>query len=961
MIKAIQNSFTGGEISPAMYGRIDDTTGYQVGLAECKNFVVLPQGPVQNRAGFEFVREAKYPTKKCVLLPFRFSTTQTMVLEFGDKYIRFHTQGATLLNTDGTPYEVETPYREADVGDIHYTQSADIVTLVHPNYAPRELRRYSANSWRLTEINFGAPLDPPMGLSGSYTCTAKDDVVPESMRTMYTIKYAVTAVRDTDVGSQVEESSKSNTCSIAGNLFVDGAKIALSWNSVQGADRYRVYKSYSGRFGFIGETESANFTDTNIDADESITPPRYIEPFTGGRGIAYVTVTNGGRGYTGSTGRVASQDALANPTIYGYQGALSATDVNTIHGLSYTQGLNPIASGWYAAAEGSDGHYNRNVATWFKSNTVASAGQAEGRYPSESEVAAWPIASAQLVDLGGGGSGAEFTLTFSTTHSVYKTVSNDATTWHAGTTLTLTGIKVTNGGHGYVRPVLRVYGTPSASHTGVFNQKHNGVACYWQFALPASGSGVDIEAVDDKGQGATFSAVVEDGVIKSIDVLTPGNNYESPIIKIYGNGQGATATAHLGETGDYPGAVTYFQQRRVFAGSPAHPQFVWMTRPGTEADMHNSLPSQSDDCIAVRVATAETSRIRHCVPLTSLMLLTASAEIRTTTSNDDTVTPTSIGFSPQTYYGAAMPQPVLVGRYAVFASERGGHVRSLGYSYSKGGFDSDDLSIRAAHLFENKTMTSLALCKAPNNIIWCVNSDGELLGCTYLPDQNVTAWHRHTTRNGEFESITCVAEDDEDALYAVVLRRINNKVTRYIERLHTRKYTNLSDCFYVDAGVTYEGSSTASLRGLEHLEGCEVAILADGKVLPNQKVTDGKITLEHEANRITVGLPIDASITTLPVIMQDKDGGAGRGKMKNICNVFVRVYQTSGIQIGPSEDDLREYSQRQYESYGTPPAVISKEVGVLVSPAWSDGGQMVVKQPYPLPLTICSIAGEVAT
>ena len=86
MNKVIQNSFTGGEQSPAMFGRIDDQGGYQAGLAKCENFIVLPQGPVQNRAGFEFVRAAKYADKPCVLIPFTFNTSQTMVIELGEKY-----------------------------------------------------------------------------------------------------------------------------------------------------------------------------------------------------------------------------------------------------------------------------------------------------------------------------------------------------------------------------------------------------------------------------------------------------------------------------------------------------------------------------------------------------------------------------------------------------------------------------------------------------------------------------------------------------------------------------------------------------------------------------------------------------------------------------------------------------------------------------------------------------------
>ena len=54
-LRVQQRSFSGGEISPEMFGRIDDGK-YQVGLAKCRNFICKPQGPVENRPGFAFVR-----------------------------------------------------------------------------------------------------------------------------------------------------------------------------------------------------------------------------------------------------------------------------------------------------------------------------------------------------------------------------------------------------------------------------------------------------------------------------------------------------------------------------------------------------------------------------------------------------------------------------------------------------------------------------------------------------------------------------------------------------------------------------------------------------------------------------------------------------------------------------------------------------------------------------------------
>ena len=187
-IRLYQQSFNGGEISESMFSRVTDSK-YQSGLAKCRNFLVEPQGPIESRPGFQRVLEVKDPSKPPRLLIFTFSADQTMVLEVGEKYIRLHTQGKTLLDDDGLPYEVETPYLIDDVWGIHFVQSADIVTLVHPSHAPRELRRYGATDWRLTEISFASELEPPENVTAVQTIN--DSV---SNKTDYTSECAVAAL-----------------------------------------------------------------------------------------------------------------------------------------------------------------------------------------------------------------------------------------------------------------------------------------------------------------------------------------------------------------------------------------------------------------------------------------------------------------------------------------------------------------------------------------------------------------------------------------------------------------------------------------------------------------------------------------------------------------------------------------------------------------------------------------------
>ncbi len=676
--RTFARSFSGGELTGEFFGQIADAK-YQTGLAMCRNFIVLPHGPVANRPGFEFVRKAKDSTKRARLLPFTFSTTQTMVLEFGHRYVRFHTAGATLLNA-GVPYEVATPYDEADLFGIHYVQSADVLTLVHPNYAPRELRRLGATSWTLTTISFATSLTAPTGI----TATATPGTTPG---TPISHEYAVTTVGDDGVDESLI--STSGTCS--NNLFDTGAYNSIAWSAAAGAKRYNVYKRSNGLWGYLGQADGLAFKDDNILPDISKTPPEANNPFAG--------------------------------------------------------------------------------------------------------------------------------------------------------------------------------------------------------------------------------------------------------------------------AGDYPGAVSYFEQRRVFGGSTNKPQTLWMTRTATESNMSYSIPTRDADSITVRVVAREANSIRHLVPLSTLVALTSAAEWRVTSVNSDAITPTSISVKPQSYIGANDMQPIVVNNNLLYVAARGGHVRELAYNWQAGGYITGDTSLRAPHLFDGFDVTDATYCKARYPLAWLVSTSGKLLGLTYVPEQQVGAWHQHDTA-GTFESVAAVAEGNEDALYAVVRRTIGGVQRRYVERMRSRAFAVAADAFFVDSGLTYRGAPTQTISGLGHLEGETVSVLADGAVHPLRVVTGGAVALDVEASTVHVGLPITADLQTLPLAIEV--AGYGQGRPKNVNKVFLRVAGSSGIFAGPSFERLTEAKQRTTEPYGSPPSLKTQEVEIDVKPDWTDSGQVCIRQADPLPLTVVSLAIDVA-
>lgn len=150
----VQPSFNKGEWSPLTYGRVDKEDRGKA-LSLCRDFIPLLQGPVTRRPGTWYVAAAKNTDVR--LQKFQFSVTQAYILEFGNLYLRFFVDQGQLLS-GATPYEIVTPYLTADLWGLNFTQSADVLYIVHPKYAPRKLERLGATNWTLTTIGF---LDGP--------------------------------------------------------------------------------------------------------------------------------------------------------------------------------------------------------------------------------------------------------------------------------------------------------------------------------------------------------------------------------------------------------------------------------------------------------------------------------------------------------------------------------------------------------------------------------------------------------------------------------------------------------------------------------------------------------------------------------------------------------------------------------------------------------------------------------
>lgn len=427
-----------------------------------------------------------------------------------------------------------------------------------------------------------------------------------------------------------------------------------------------------------------------------------------------------------------------------------------------------------------------------------------------------------------------------------------------------------------------------------------------------------------------------------------------------------TARNPFNAAGNYPRCVSFVEQRLVFASTSTDPQAVWMSQSANYENFGYSQPSKASDAVTFRIKARQVNEIRSILSVKAMMLLTSAAEwLVSGGSQSDAISPSAIKIDNQGYRGSSNVQPIVVGNTILFSQARGGVVRDFSYEFANDAYTGKDLTILARHFFENKNIKAWDYAQAPHSVVWVVLDDGTMVSLTYMREHEVWAWTSHDSAGGIFEDVAVIAEGNEDVPYFLVRRNIGGVWKRYIERLHTRVTTDVSDAFFVDSGLTYSGAPATVISGLGHLEGKPVVALADGNVVRGLTVTGGAVTLQNAASKVHVGLSYEALMQTLGLDLGQVQGlGTVQGRMKSVAEVTLRVENTRGIFVGPYDDTrdgkhLVEYRQRSTEAWNEAIRLYTGDIRITPPWDWNTEGSMIVKQFDPLPMTILAIMPDV--
>jgi hypothetical protein len=330
-----------------------------------------------------------------------------------------------------------------------------------------------------------------------------------------------------------------------------------------------------------------------------------------------------------------------------------------------------------------------------------------------------------------------------------------------------------------------------------------------------------------------------------------------------------------------------------------------------------------------------------------------------------TVTPT-----PDAKEGSLPHIPAVVDDSIMFIGRSGKRLNRAKIDIADTGSNklgTDEVSVGVRDLFDAGPRR-MAWQRDPHRVLWMTMADGTLVGMTWMEKQKVLAMHHHPMLNAVVEDVAAIPGAGEDQVYMIVQRIIEGGTLRYIEQLQPffkPKDLNVptaEGAWFVDCGL--EGTDTVAKTvwgGLDHLDGQQVAVLADG-AMQSKRTVDGTahtITLDRPAKHVIVGLPIISYLLDLPRDVATQ-AGPSIGQKKGVRDINLYIDMTAGGRVGAKPKDdadsipTEPINETGDKDYHTPLELLSGLRRMEVECDIQDELQLFVINDDPLP---CSILG----
>lgn len=399
------------------------------------------------------------------------------------------------------------------------------------------------------------------------------------------------------------------------------------------------------------------------------------------------------------------------------------------------------------------------------------------------------------------------------------------------------------------------------------------------------------------------------------------------------------------DTTGYPACATFYGDRLYRGGVPAIPERFDGSNVG---DYDTMAPSDiagnvvDSHAVSFRLNSDDVQSIRWMMGTSNgIAMGTLEGEwlVNASTLNE-AITPTNVSANQSTSWGSEDIQPVKAGSSVLFVEASSRRVRELNYQYYENQLQAADTTVLAEHITKGaydpadpnagdstvalSGLVEIAYQKKKLPIVWGVRKDGVLVSMVFSKDDKVMGWHRHIlggwsnaghTAAAIVESCCVIPASDGsyDELWLIVKRYINGRTVRYNEFLTDlwEQGNAQEDSHFVDCGLIYDGAPTSTITGAYHLAGETVQMLSDGANVPDVPINStGALGLSQAASVVHLGYAYNSD-GQCPRFEAGSATGTAQGKLQRSHLVFFRLYESLGLQVGPSFDELIELPFRE--------------------------------------------------
>lgn len=343
---------------------------------------------------------------------------------------------------------------------------------------------------------------------------------------------------------------------------------------------------------------------------------------------------------------------------------------------------------------------------------------------------------------------------------------------------------------------------------------------------------VTVTVIDSSGTSSTITAT--GWQLTLIDPTTNSAVNSSAYLQYAGGGFAVAIPALFCGPGNYPACVTLYQERLCLGGALNTPTQI----NGSVQDDYPDFicdPNEDDYAIQFTLVSQQVNPIRWMIGTpTALMLGTAGGVWAMFTSDGQSLSQTDVTAALQTTIGVGNVAPQLVNSDVIWITRSARIVRLLLFNFVTNQWEGPDLTRLNRQITQGPTEATSGLVQTafqsePYPILWAVRADGQLIGLTYERQDEVFAWFRVVT-DGVIESVACISEDNaEDQVWISVLRTINGVEQRYIEYFAPQDiFHQLSNAFLVHAGLQFQGVGPSSITGITQSNPAQVTAPGHG-------------------------------------------------------------------------------------------------------------------------------------